>query len=243
MIDLKFNLQDAIPGLKEVTEEHLQAANEVLVHVGQFALNRLKEKASDLSEGAQEAFIAGLEQPESFKSEPGHVTIQLVGTFANMVESGFGPFDMKVKMLAGPSAKTGKNGAKYVDVPFTWGNPLTKRGGAQKLPQLATQTLKDAITDAKNRLQSGQSKFAARGADTKPVNGKFAKESGAMVQGEVSAKGIVSVGNATTVRRMSENSPASKWTHPGMPEGLGAFAEVEEEVAVELERALSELER
>lgn len=49
--------------------------------------------------------------------------IQLTGKLPNMIEDGVGAFDMKVGFLKGPKVKVGKNGIKYITIPFRHATP------------------------------------------------------------------------------------------------------------------------
>lgn len=49
--------------------------------------------------------------------------IQLTGAFPNMLEEGFGAFDMKPGMLASNKARVSKKGTRFLTIPFRWATP------------------------------------------------------------------------------------------------------------------------
>lgn len=57
---------------------------------------------------------------------PERATIGLVGSFPNMLEQGTGPWDLRLTVLRSAKAKIGRNGTRYMAIPFRHGTPGTR---------------------------------------------------------------------------------------------------------------------
>lgn len=139
-----------------------------------------------------------------------------------LIEEGQPPRDMKPQMLASPKAKTGKDGKKYVTVPFRHGTP-----GATTIPNMP----KSVYSQAKNLGYSRRN----GGLDTKrytwggrlgesPIGqrshtGNHPGAGYTWRTGQYS--GMVRVGQPghsqyLSFRRLSENSDPKAWQFPGV---------------------------
>lgn len=104
---------------------------------------------------------------------------------ASDFDRGFGPFDMKEHLLQSPKVKTADDGSRYLDVPVGSDDDKVNKGSI--LGNL------DPGTDMEARLMMGpQSSFHTRPSRSR--GGGY---------------------GAGTIRRVSENSPAGSWIHPG----------------------------
>lgn len=56
---------------------------------------------------------------------PGHKSVVLVGTFPNMLEGGAPPWDMRAMLRTSSKAKMGRNGYRYMVIPFRHQTPGT----------------------------------------------------------------------------------------------------------------------
>lgn len=92
----------------------------------------------------------------------GHISptkkyIQLTGSFPNMLENGFGAYDMKPGFLASNKVKTTKNGIRYLIIPFRWGTPGSigeSEVFANKMPDDVYNTVK-RLRPTKTHYQLG----------------------------------------------------------------------------------------
>ncbi len=149
--------------------------------------------------------------------------VVLVGTLPNMIESGADEFDMKIKMLQSPKAKTSKSGGKYITIPFKSGAPssLPENFNGGILPASVHQVVKSFSTDSvtgKSRgtvkqdlpvkFQAPQSKSLAGGGEYTHKNSIY----------EGVRKSIDRAGNVgyESFRRISSNSDPNSWQFPGL---------------------------
>ncbi len=123
-----------------------------------------------------------------------------------LIEEGAKPFDMKIGLLNSPKAKVGKNGKKYITVPFRHGTPGTS-GFNSVMPTSLYQKIKSMPFGSvlKTGKIEGQD-LSQYGKKTHWKSGKF--------------QGLTKVGREGhtgyyTFRRVSEDS--SGWIYPGQP--------------------------
>jgi len=167
--------------------------------------------------------------------------IQLTGEFPNMLERGFGPYDMKPILLKSRKVKYTKKGTKYITVPFRWATT----GAIGESEVFANIMPKSVYTIAKN-LKAQRTHFQkgiiqrGRGLRTNQLPEKLripktrAKiidpKTGDVLFGTYTHKAPIYSGiirqqktyeNATqnsyvSFRRVSENSDPLSWIHKGV---------------------------
>ena len=180
---------------------------------------------------SRELYINGLRQAESYKQEVSPdggmvIEIQLVGDMPNNIEFGMGSFDMKSVRpgwLGGSKAKTGKDGKKYVTIPFrhsTSNSPRFADTGKAKADGLKGQlraAVKTYGLDRMVRAGTGQvvEGVVARIPSKAPVHPYLQGLQRSQVQ-TAGSLGMRGSGQLHTFRRMSENSKPSAWIHPGI---------------------------
>ena len=140
----------------------------------------------------------------------------------NLIEDGQPARDMKPKMLASPKAKQGKDGKKYITVPFRHGTP-----GAVTMPAMPKNVYNQAKRLGYSRRNGG--------LDTKQYTWGGRLGNSALGQRSHSGdhpgagytwrtgqySGMVRVGQPghsqyLTFRRLSENSDPKSWQFPGV---------------------------
>lgn len=181
------------------------------------------------------AYKAGIRQPGTVTLQDGKVVVKLKG-IAREIEVGWPGFDMKTKLLA-KATKRGKDGSPYVDVPFAW-TELGSLAG-QRMPDSLASFFKGEIAKAKKRKEPTatirSNEHTYRQGFTRmirqPNGGALAMkvrggrgDSDQMIRRGFKQGGAVR--NAySTIRRISQRSPASSWWHPGF-KGVHLFPKV-----------------
>jgi len=144
------------------------------------------------------------------------------------IEGGISAYDMKEKLLNSPKAKIGKNGNRYITVPFRHGTP-----GASTMPNMPKAVYKDvkklgysrrnnALTAQSTGRQytwGGRYKNTSEGMRSKIVKkeqgyGRYTWKTG-MFSGMVKV-GSAKHGQYLTFRRISSNSDPNSWQFPGV---------------------------
>jgi hypothetical protein len=140
----------------------------------------------------------------------------------SIIEDGQKPRDMKIKMLMGGKAKIGKNGKRYITVPFRHGTP-----GATTMPSMPKAVHNEAKKlDYSRRNGELSSKKYTWGGRLKGDVGErkthVDPHPGAGYTWKATQySGMVRVGQQGhsqyfTFRRLSENSDPKSWMHPGV---------------------------
>ena len=164
--------------------------------------------------------------------------ITLSGPAANAIENGWGSFDMKPGLLAGPNSKVTKKGTRYNTVPFSY-QPTSNAPLSPKNEELRS-SLRDVIK------ANGLSKIIKNQATGKPLEGIVARVKNTGIK---NLDGLVKIqktyGNKTqstymTFRRVSTNSKAGSWMHPGYA-GAKIFPMVEQFIESQLDVILSSI--
>lgn len=132
--------------------------------------------------------------------------VQLKGKFPNMLETGFGPFDIKVGLGKSSRVKQKKNGGWYITVPFRHSTPGSFMYGAP-MP-------KNVYAAAKKLQNSGRLSYP--GAGDKSWTGYQRKNKTydgltRIVKSYQKAK----QSQYMTFRRVSDRSDPMSWWHPG----------------------------
>lgn len=249
--NLGYNLDALEDGLIEILN----------IQVGQLAMAARGEwirLAQERLKTSREDYVGGLRQSESFtmlRGAGGLVSyeISLVGAFPNDIEYGKGPFDMKgvrPGWLGGKASKMGKNGKRYVVIPFrhsTSNSPRFADTGKAAAIGLKSK-LKDAVKNygldrmvrtATGQVVEGNVSRMPKGADVHPYLQGMVRTQQAYSGTTKSGLGRGS-GTLTTFRVMSENSKPGSWIHPGL-RAVNLLAEVEQFVDNEMMKIANNL--
>lgn len=224
----------------------------------------LNQAVRDLSQAAYASMVAQIQQT---KMDPNNradllrglkfddlgdnsYLIYLEGNWANMLEGGFPPYDMKQTLLSSnkrvavgqragePWVRTSKQGKKYAAVPFD-----VKKTSAGMSGDLSAD-LKQMF--AKNR-QGKEQRLTKVFKDElgNPLSGKVATashESNPFLQRVAKFQKVYESGRTSSIymtwRMVHEDSPG--WQHPGF-EGHNFFEETERQIESELENILQTL--
>jgi len=170
-----------------------------------------------------------------------HKYIQLTGELPNMIEEGVGAFDMKAGMLNSQSAKIGKNGVRFITIPFRWATPSAigeSEVMASKMPveiYNLVRRLRPTVTalNTNKNIQSGGSLGFSKIPSQYRIplsRPGFSDIKTRTTYPEYTHQGPIFEGmirnqkqyeNATqgsyfTFRRISENSDPMSWIHKGI---------------------------
>ena len=173
-------------------------------------------KVNNVSGQYMRSVAEGLQYPmDGDKLTGGVVSLSPHG---QIVEDGIKPFDMKQTHLKGAHVKVGKDGKRYITVPFRHNTPGSNTIG-QAMP-------KDVYKHAMNLAISRRNGLLIHWYAAKKYEwgGRLSKALGGAIQrphwttGKYS--GMVKMGNEghsqyLTFRRLSENSKPEAWKHPG----------------------------
>lgn len=202
---------------------------------------------------SREFYVQGLRQAESYKmTELGSggvkFEITLVGDMANNVEFGMGSFDMKAVRpgwLGGGKSKTGKNGKKYVTIPFrhsTGNSPRfadTGKAAAVGLKAQLRTAVKNYGLDRMIKTGTGQvvegvaGRIPNNATDVHPYLRGLTRTQ-TVTAGSLGTRGQ---GTLTTFRRLSENSKPEAWIHPGI-QAVNIMPEVEAWMDTQLDKVI-----
>lgn len=149
--------------------------------------------------------------------------VLLRGWLPNAVEEGKDAFDIKIGLLNGPNAKTGKNGSRYNTVPFSQGTPgsLLENFNGGILPVEVYQIAKakpvgQPLTKGELLAKFQELKTVSVG-EVGAKNFKQYTHKTSIYEGITKNKDKVT-GQVTynSFRRVSSNSDANSWQHPGI---------------------------
>jgi len=170
---------------------------------------------------------------------PTHKYIQLTGTFPNMIEEGFGAFDMKPKMLASKKAKVSPNGVKFITIPFrhaaagsigeseVFSNVMPKEISdvVQKMTPTKTSISGSktsggrlGFSDIPKQYQIPKSREAVSNIKTQESFPKYTHTgpiTEGMIKSEKEYEGSTK-SSYVTFRRISEKSDPMSWIHQGV---------------------------
>lgn len=145
-----------------------------------------------------------------------------------MLEEGASGFDMKEGFLNSPKAKTGKNGNKYLTIPFSWGGSDSIESNStfsNKMPKEIEKIVKSKdIGKAVNKsdLNKLGGSFAIPKTRDKveiPKSKTFESytHKSSIYEGITKTKDSVTGQTSTnSFRRVSLNSSPNSWIHPGI---------------------------
>lgn len=151
-------------------------------------------------------YVRGLRVEEN----GGDFTVKLNGFIPNAIEDGVSEFDMKPALLNSPNAKIGKNGKKYIKIPFEFGNK-----NSVNIYNILPSSIENVL-DSMNigdSLSGDKIPEPFNKPSTREAVGKFAE-----YQRKVSIYEnlIKTSGGGKTFRTVSENSDPMAFIHPGI---------------------------
>lgn len=85
--------------------------------------NKLELQAQQDLHQTRRRYINAIKLVDSGKAEGTVMLDYSKDKLIQMIEEGAGPFDMKPYFMGSPKAKVGKNGGRYLTIPFRWGTP------------------------------------------------------------------------------------------------------------------------
>jgi len=218
-----------------VDRESINQVTQAVVEGVTWALyNEIRENANDNLKGTRANYLRNLAQPDI---GPLKGTITLTGSLPNMIEQGATAFDMKQGFLASRKAKQGKNGGRYLTIPFRMagaGSVGENEAFSNVIPteiqqminkMKGAQTSVAGLKSGGDRLDVGGTKFGAvltRGAfqnlKTKKVFGSYTHKT-SIYQGMSKQSTFYESAMQSqymTFRRVSDNSSKNSWIHPGI---------------------------
>jgi hypothetical protein len=149
--------------------------------------------------------------------------VALIGKFPNMLEQGIEEFDIKEGLLNGPNAKTGANGARYNTVPYDQGTPgsLPENFNGGIMPEPVHKVIKSKPAGKSLKQNEIPKPFEQPKVKvvvmpkSKVVTSYEHKSSiyEGLVKNKDSKTGQNTYGS---FRRVSDNSEAQSWIHPGL---------------------------
>lgn len=217
------------------------ALDEALDVVGKYAMERISFHAGTKLHTSHLDYQHGLQDARSYIKTPGMLTITLVGKLPNMLEKGFTAFDIKVGLLGSSKVKTGKNGSRYIDVPFRWGKPgtTTMQAMSKSTSSAIDAQLRAAATSTAGVAGRVRTKARTPGAMHLVGGGQGRIRNRAGVQDQMTRitapyqKTVQS--QYRTFRRVSLASRAKSWIHPGHI-GINAFAAAKQDIQRDIPR-------
>lgn len=233
MITLRSKLEDAGYDFNKMESGMERLFRRSLAGLAKAAQAEWVRIAQDRLSSSREIYVNGLRQAESFEQRTvggeSVYEISLVGDMPNNMEFGMPSFDMKAVRpgwLGGSKAKTGKDGSKYIVIPFRHSTSSDARLG------YSGKALK---ANLKNELKKEVKKYGldqmVRSSSGKIVSGPVAKIPPkapvhqylkGLTKIQTKQKGTTPSGKQRgssqlmTWRIMSENSAPGSWRHPGL---------------------------
>lgn len=149
------------------------------------------------------------------------IVVKMEGV-AKDIEVGYPSRDLKPKLLASPNAKTSEKGNRYIDVPFK--HEMRANVRSQGMPPLVKAQIQAAVQTERISARWGgraeRNPLRVTGtipaASSKHVTSVYSD----MLRTRSSGKS-----SYQTIRRISSNSDANAWWHPGY-EGLRALRQL-----------------
>lgn len=140
----------------------------------------------------------------------------------NALEIGFPAFDMKIGMLNSRKAKTGKDGKRYLIIPFRFGAPTSLAENevfSGKLPSSIHEVAKSTgkpvkmndIPSEYHIPQSAELRNAIKSLDTESAKKAVEGQAMTSIYEGVQKRGGVYM----NFRVVSDNSPSERFMHPG----------------------------
>ncbi len=224
-----------VPALTRIAEKWKVVAESALHALGEFARDRIASEAAKKLHSTFADYEHGLNDARSVTHAPNSVEIRLVGASANALERGYGPFDMKPGFLSAAKKHT-KSGSPYMDIPFRHGLP-----GSTVLKPMSQSASADMAAAVKKLGAAADSQKVRLKARTKPGAEQPAHHKvGLYDQLTRIPKTYEKATQPTfkTFRRVSVNSAAEAWKHPGYS-GVHAFSAAMKIVQTEAPKVFS----
>lgn len=222
--------------------------------IAALVIDRVTTEANKTFKDLAPLYVEALNKPDSVKISEDGVEVKLATKIAQAMDDGAPAFDMKKALLA-KAKKFSKKGVPYVDVPFK--HTTSGARGTTQLPA----AVKQAIT-ARAALQqsSGQATQVTRLPMKTPgksftrvlfkkrflipglkkVEQKVQHKRGLhddLVRRRTKVKGQRATVSYSTVRRITANSAASSWWHPGF-KGAGLLKKTMPKLKTEIDTIL-----
>lgn len=236
---MALRLKIQIPSLatKQAAEAVVQQVKAVVASampkLGALAIDRLTVEAQRTLHTTASDYVRGLQEPDSLKASEAGVVVTLVGELPQALERGFNAFDLKSKLLQHAKRFT-RSGAPYVDVPFRHGASADATR-LQGMPADTYAAIQQVFQEAKESGSSGRVRLRQRtpGASftrnlrfgDKIIPTAVQHKRGLYDDMIRTASNVSSGGQYRTIRRISENSDATSWWHPGF-RGVHIFDKV-----------------
>ena len=134
-------------------------------------------------------------------------SVQLDGKFPNMLESGFGPFDMKVGFGKSSKVSRTKGGGWYLTIPYRHSTPNSNGSFGAPMPK--------AVYNVAKKLAPGASMSVKGGNRTSWTGYKHKNNVYDGLQRIVKSYQGTNQSQYYTFRRVSNNSDPTSWWHPG----------------------------
>lgn len=182
------------------------------------ARNRWTQIASSRLSTTRNDYIQSLAMdfPDAFTG-----ILYIQGNWANMLEQGFPPFDMKKGFQRSPKAKRTKNNGWYLNIPFSHHTPSQTLTAKQVMPQDIYRQAK--MLKIGERLTGTEARYPPRRSWT-----GYRHQSGfyeSMMRTSPAMKGKQR-SQYYTFRRVSDKSAPMSFWHPGY-KGVQAISQVE----------------
>lgn len=211
--------------------------------------NQLELQAQSDLHQTKRRYINAIKLVDSGKAEGTVMLDYSKDKLIQMIEEGAGPFDMKPYFMGSPKAKVGKNGVKYLTIPFRWGTPGIV-GEADTFSGVMPKAVYDVVKSKPTNIPVSGGGSRSVGISLKEIPAQFqmkkvrpaiaatetnqawaAYQNKAPVSQGISKYNDPSTGQNTyrSFRRVSENSDPDAFIHPGikaynlMQKALGAF--------------------
>ena len=221
MLKLKIAIPSRLVS-KKLKPAIAKALESALPQMQAFALEALSTAAdSALSSHSADVYKGGLLQKGSTKKGSVSFSVSLKGALPLALENGYAAFDIKTAMLA--HGKVGKNGSRYVDVPFQHKRselPISVARASDRLlarKRVALAASGNAAASMKVRMPGktvGAEHERTLVFGDKLVASKVQHKQG--IHDNVIRTAIAgSRSKYQTIRRISEKSDPKAWWHPG----------------------------
>lgn len=229
VVDISKNID-----LESLSEAQLEVFQQSIESLALATRDKWVSLAQNRLSSARSEYVRGLQENTSFvKNDDLNYEINLVGDLANDLEGGKASFDMKPGLLGGKAAA--KNGGKYVTIPFRHFKNSSTAHANNSVPNYKNDLKNVLKQSGLGRIKKNQNGVALQGkvgtatGTQKYVNKLKAKHKTTIFEGLTQYQKTYSKTTQSqlmTFRRVSVNSPANSWIHPGF-KALNLLQEVE----------------
>lgn len=192
---------------------HIQdAANSTVSQMASAVKNVWASEAKSRLKTTANAYISSIHSRMSFGGGGARAEVYLEGSWANKLEHGFKPYDMKPYFARSPKRKVSESGQWYMHVPFRHTTPAATGRNGSIMPNSVYRAAR--ALPQWGKLQSGGSgsSWGKYEGMQKVPESSTSKRSAYM-----------------TWRTVSEDSPASAFMHPGF-EGVHIARDLEPQI-------------